>query len=718
MTQLPRQTRTTEGQRVVSVSWILAVPVRLSTEGRRTLRTRKNAGESMARLGFAGAAALAIGAALINGCGGTSGIHDSGSTQVAALQAQLTLLEKEASRVQDAHDIRRLQRAYGYYLDQAMWDEMAGLFARDGSIEIALDGVYVGQKRVREYLYKLGGGQRGLRAGQLNEHMQVQPVINVAPDGLTARGRWRSVIMTGEYGKSAAWGDGVYEVQYTKQDGAWKIGALHWYQTFLVPYAGGWAKNKDLNGGVYVSKELPPDRPPTERYGVWPEVYIPPFHYRNPVADAMQPMTLHATADADPSVAALQSAIAGLHHRIQLLHDRDAIENLVSMYGYYLDKQQWDLLTDLFSADGTLEISQRGVYVGHQSMRRALELFGPQNIEPEHVHNHIQLQPLINVAPDGKRAWVRSRALSELGTYNRVGVWGDGVYENEFVKVNGVWKIHKDHVYTTFFTPYDPGWAFGARPTPKASEKIPPDLPPTEKYESLPEVYVPPFHYKNPVTAAAASAQAEIPIAQAPAGLRPALTRLARTVTQLEDENSIENLQRAYGFYVDKGMWKEAADLFADSGTLEIGGRGVFVGKARVLQYFTWLAPEGLTHGKLMNHLQLQPIVHVAPDGKTAQGRWRFLAEIGTWQTSQLWGAGAYENEYVKENGVWKIKSLHAYYRMFTPYADGWAKTANPNTHPEKDLPPDAPPTVVYEPYPNTFVAPFHYKHLATGSYH
>ena len=674
----------------------------------------------MGNLRVAGVAALAIGCVvLVNGCGGTGRLGaQASSPKVAALQSQLAVLEREAGRVQDAHDIRRLQRAYGYYLDQALWDDMADLFTHDATIEIALDGVYVGQKRVREYLYQLGGGKRGLQNGVLGDHMEVQPVIDVAPDGLTAQGRWRAVIMLGEYGKSATWGDGVYEVRYAKQNGVWKIAQLHWYQTFMVPYAGGWAKNKDVNGGVYVSKELPPDRPPSENYGVWPNVYVPPFHYQNPTADAMPAMTLDTTPDAEPAVAALQRAIAQLHHRIQLLHDRDAVENLVSMYGYYLDKQQWDLLTDLFAEDSTIEISQRGVYYGRKGVRRALELFGPQNIEPEHLHNHIQLQPLITIAPDGQRAWVRSRALSELGTYNSVGVWGDGVYENEFVKVNGVWKIRHDHVFTTFFTTYDPGWSYGSRPTPKASPKIPPEGPPTIKYESLPEVFVPPFHYKHPVTGGETVAQPEIDVSQAPAGVRPALARLANTVARLEDANAIENLQRAYGFYVDKAMWKETADLFADDATLEIGGRGVFVGKARILQYVTWLAPEGLTYGKVQNHLQLQPIVTVAPDGKTAKGRWRFLAEVGTWQKSQLWGSGVYENEYVKENGVWKIKTLHAYFRMYTPYADGWAKTANPNTRPEQALPPDRPPTVVYDSYPATFVAPFHYKNPVTGAHY
>jgi hypothetical protein len=670
----------------------------------------------MATRRLLGAAALGVSFAMLAaGCGGTSGLSEAQSPKFAALQKQLAQLESDAARIDDASAIRRLQRAYGYYLDQAMWDDVADLFAPDASIEIGLDGVYVGQKRIREYLYKLGGGRKGLQAGQLNEHMELQPVVNVAPDGLTAKGRWRAFIMTGQLGESATWGEGPYENEYAKQNGVWKIKKVHWYQTFMVPYAGGWAKNKDITGGVYVSKQFPPDRPPSEHYDVWPGVYTPPFHYKNPVAEGAPAVPTAVAPVADPAVAAAQAVIVQLQRRVQLLHDRDQIENMVSMYGYYLDKQQWDLLTDLFAEDSTMEISQRGVYLGKKGVRRALELFGPQNIETEHLHNHIQLQPLIDVAPDGQRAWVRSRALSELGTFGRVGVWGDGVYENEFVKENGVWKIKHDHIYTTFFTPYDPGWSFGAAPTPKASAKIPPDRPPTEIYESFPEVYVPPFHYKNPVTGGTRTAQPEIATAQAPSQVRDTLARIARKVTQLEDEKAIEKLQRSYGFYVDKALWQETADLFAEDGTLEIGGRGVFVGKARVLQYLTWLAPGGLVRGKLLNHLQLQPIVDVAPDGKSAKGRWRFLAEIGTHQKSAIWGAGVYENEYVKENGVWKIKALHAYFRLFTPYADGWAKTAMPNTRPEKDLPPDRPPTVVYDAYPATFVAPFHYRNPVTG---
>jgi ketosteroid isomerase-like protein len=648
----------------------------------------------------------------------------------AALESRAAWIDAELLRLEGVSAVKRLQRALGYYIDQAAWDEAADLFAEDGTLEVALDGVYRGRDRIRQYLYALGGGRRGLGEGVIHECMQLQPLVTIAPDGETAHARWRAFLMAGRYRQGAFWGEGPLEVRYVRQADVWRIASLHAYQTFIVPYEGGWVRHADATGGKLASERLPPDAPPTERYETWPGVYTPPYHFESPV-EGLHPPPPFPPTDDDP---ALAPSIQALERRLLLLHDVAQIENLVSAYGYYLDKQQWDALAGLFAEDATMEVSQRGVYVGRASIRRALELFGPQGLEHGHLHNHIQLQPVIHVAGDGKRAWVRSRALSQLGVYEKAGLWGGGLYENELVKQDGLWRFQRDHVYTTFFAHYEQGWMSGARPTPKASEQIPPDGPPTEAYESFPEVYIPAFHYRHPVTGQpvrlasplggpppAAAPQAfphEAAAPDLPAELRTLagpLARLAARVQRLEDERAIENLQRSYGYFVDKALWREAADLFTDDGTLEIGGRGVFVGKARVLEYLRWLEPKGLARGKLFEHLQLQPVVSVAPDGLTAKGRWRFFAQVGEHQRSAIWGMGTYENEYVKEHGVWKLRRLHSYFRMYTPYADGWGRTALPNTRPEQTLPPDRPPTVAHEQYPATFIPACHYPHPARG---
>jgi hypothetical protein len=203
---------------------------------------------------------------------------------LAALQDRIAALEQRKTLVVDSKDLERLQAAYGYYLDRGLWDEVAALFADDGTIEVGLDGVYVGKARVREYLYALGGGRAGLAEGRLDEHLQVMPVITLAADGQSAKARWRGIVLEGTLGGDAFWGEGPYENEYVKQDGVWKIKTLHWYQALLAPYAGGWQTNPDPTAGKHVSAALPPDRPPSVDYKTWPETYIPPFSFPNPVA--------------------------------------------------------------------------------------------------------------------------------------------------------------------------------------------------------------------------------------------------------------------------------------------------------------------------------------------------------------------------------------------------------------------------------------------------
>src|SRR5690554_1422500 len=63
------------------------------------------------------------------------------------------------------------------------------------------------------------------------------------------------------------------------------------------------------------------------------------------------------------------------------------------------------------------------------------------------------------------------------------------------------------------------------------------------------------------------------------------LDALDARITRLEDMNQIERLQRTYGYFVDKSQWTPLSELFAEDATLEIGGKGIFIGKHRVLEY-------------------------------------------------------------------------------------------------------------------------------------
>jgi hypothetical protein len=86
------------------------------------------------------------------------------------------------------------------------------------------------------------------------------------------------------------------------------------------------------------------------------------------------------------------------------------------------------------------------------------------------------------------------------GKYGADATLGGGIYENEYVKEGGVWKIRRLHLYTTFIADLEKGWSQGPRPAPGVSASLPPDQPPSMVYQSFPIYYVQPFHYPNPVT--------------------------------------------------------------------------------------------------------------------------------------------------------------------------------------------------------------------------
>lgn len=199
--------------------------------------------------------------------------------------------------------------------------------------------------------------------------------------------------------------------------------------------------------------------------------------------------------------------------------------------------------------------------------------------------------------------------------------------------------------------------------------------------------------------------------AQEEASLQDQLDALDSRITRLEDMNDIERVQRTYGYFVDKGQWTHLANLFAKNATLEIGGKGIFIGRDRVLEYMqTAFGPDGAPKGIIANHMQFQPLVNVSPDGKTGWLRGRAFV-----MSSGGWGLPLYEDEFVKEDGVWKIARLSGPFTMYTNW-EGWGKNALNNTWPDKfDPPPDLPPSTVYLTYPAYYIVPFHYPNPVTG---
>ena len=205
------------------------------------------------------------------------------------------------------------------------------------------------------------------------------------------------------------------------------------------------------------------------------------------------------------------------------------------------------------------------------------------------------------------------------------------------------------------------------------------------------------------------------PPASAQSSPEARLAAFRERVARLEDQDAVENLQATFGFYFDKGLWNDAADLFARSGTFEYGLSGVYIGQDRIRRALLLFGPEGLGQGYLNNHMMLQAVIIVAADGRTATARWQGPVQLSEPGTNGVWGVGIYENEYVKEGGVWKIARLHFYPMALTDYDKGWQRSLLPLKAQSALFPPDKPPTKVYRALPGNYLPPFSFKHPVTG---
>ncbi len=329
-------------------------------------------------------------------------------------------------------------------------------------------------------------------------------MITLAADGRTAKARWRILVQDAVYGKQANWGAGVYENEYVKQDGVWKISKLHLYPRFYAPYQGGWTRTTAELNARYGRSTARADRPPSAHYGTWPTRYTAPMHYagEKPGSYRLAPEnTAHAPpppANAPLDAAQLEAKVRALELKLKRLQAVDKVENLESSYGYYADMSMQDATSSLFAENSSLEILGRGVFLGRDRVYEYMRRLGAPG--PGRLFTHMQLQPVIDVSEDGTQAWERARLFEMFGIYHNQAQWAEGIYENRFELDNGVWKYRSLNGYQTFYTPYEQGWGMKSNPMMNYFPGYPPDLPHSIEYQPFPAIFVAPFHYRNPVS--------------------------------------------------------------------------------------------------------------------------------------------------------------------------------------------------------------------------
>ena len=230
-----------------------------------------------------------------------------------------------------------------------------------------------------------------------------------------------------------------------------------------------------------------------------------------------------------------------------------------------------------------------------------------------------------------------------IGLNGNYAQWEVGTYENQFIKQDAVWKIKAVHYYPGMATDYDRGWARDAKPAPPVNKEFPPDRLPVQAYQSYPEIYYVAFHYSNPVTGravrypsnAVARVQAvpqsddslrAMPVAKEDSNLDTTLKILERKLDAAVAVDAVENLNSSYGYYIDESAWDQMADTFATTGSKEITGAGVYVGRERIRKVLNLRGPRGgRTTDFFTIHQLTQLVIHISEDGNSANARLRLF---------------------------------------------------------------------------------------------
>ncbi|KAI0480255.1 hypothetical protein GGR56DRAFT_625268 [Xylariaceae sp. FL0804] len=119
------------------------------------------------------------------------------------------------------------------------------------------------------------------------------------------------------------------------------------------------------------------------------------------------------------------------------------------------------------------------------------------------------------------------------------------------------------------------------------------------------------------------------------ADLKKEVSLLRRELQRVSDEAEVRKVHHKYGYYLDKCLYNEVVDMYADHPDTYVEFLGSrYRGKAGVARLYNGRFKEtfvkgrnGPVHGFLLDHLMLQDIVDVDPSGTHAWCRMRALMQ-------------------------------------------------------------------------------------------
>ncbi len=205
--------------------------------------------------------------------------------KLEALEKQVKVQAKELTTLKDIEAIKKLQKAYGYYVEHMMYQEIVDCFSDSPDVVLNwLEGQWLGKEGVKKYFAFM---QKAPPTFQ-HQVMQIAGIVDIDPDGKMASGRWYAfggMFFPQPEGIKRSFVAGIYEMKYIKEKGIWKIFGIKWVIPYAVSVSGEWRMPEDVNRPYLAGqwRGPTPDVPINREDMRYISGYIFPFHYNHPV---------------------------------------------------------------------------------------------------------------------------------------------------------------------------------------------------------------------------------------------------------------------------------------------------------------------------------------------------------------------------------------------------------------------------------------------------
>jgi hypothetical protein len=297
----------------------------------------------------------------------------------------------------------------------------------------------------------------------LNERPIFDAIVEVVSAN-EAYARGIELGMLGEADKEEGfWTISVFRNRFVKENGLWKLKEIRYFPMMKADYDLGWGSGAVLPQATTTGPAFLTVNPGTHQLVNMSAAGIAPW------GDDILTDSITASGNDYTGMPDAQR-LAEAKRKLSRSAAWDATENVNTVYGYYLDDNQFLEMCSIFAEKGNKQSPFAGFYLGKDRIRQAATTtYGQQSSAPRNgISFHWLTQQVILVSEDGRSTSSKTRLFQPRTgtTVAASGLFGaifsSGAYpNNQSVLEKGIWRLWTLAIDERYFSmnSWSDGWA-------------------------------------------------------------------------------------------------------------------------------------------------------------------------------------------------------------------------------------------------------------------